>query len=70
MKSSKVKLPKHRNNCPKADRCAKTKEFICDDVFRGEYICFESNSYNEYLNRQNESLNFNTGGNGNGTNTG
>ena len=62
MKRSKVKLPKHRNNCPKADRCAKTKECICDDVFRGEYICFESNSYNEYLNKQKECQNTDKGG--------
>ncbi|MBE6890001.1 MAG: hypothetical protein E7485_08315 [Ruminococcaceae bacterium] len=38
--------------CPKRDRCKYGEECIDTDVFRGEYLCFESNTVNIYEHEQ------------------
>ena len=44
------------NYCPKAERCRHAKKCICHDTFRGEYLCFESNRYDNYTDRPNQTI--------------
>lgn len=44
-----MKYRKPLNTCPKADRCIHASDCINHDVFRGEYLCFESIAYNNYI---------------------
>ena len=43
---------KESKHCPKRERYIHGAECIDTDVFRGEYLCFESNTVNVYEHDQ------------------